>query len=195
MLAQALHRTHRGRSARHDHACTCDGRFCTSLRLRLSEEDSHARNAFCHSIPRRDLSSSSVRDRSRSSAHSRKVGSVGHALVRNLIYGGYTGVIYPVNPKAKGIQGVPCFPDLERHRRSRRTWSWWWCRPRYVERWCCRRPNWGRGTSWSFPPVSRKSAAKASSVRSASSRSPANTACRFWARTAWGSSTPIPTCR
>ncbi len=43
---------------------------------------------------------------------SRKVGSVGHALVRNLIYGGYTGVIYPVNPKAKGIQGVPCFSDL-----------------------------------------------------------------------------------
>ncbi len=43
---------------------------------------------------------------------SRKEGSVGHALVRNLIYGGYTGVIYPINPKAKGIQGVPCFPDL-----------------------------------------------------------------------------------
>ncbi|MFW6170990.1 MAG: acetate--CoA ligase family protein [Planctomycetota bacterium] len=43
---------------------------------------------------------------------SRKEGSVGHALVRNLIHGGYTGVIYPVNPKAKGIQGIPCFPDL-----------------------------------------------------------------------------------
>jgi acetyltransferase len=43
---------------------------------------------------------------------SRKVGSVGHALIRNLIHGGYTGVIYPVNPKAKGILGVPCFADL-----------------------------------------------------------------------------------
>src|SRR4030042_1472753 len=43
---------------------------------------------------------------------SRKVGSVGHALVRNLIYGGFTGVIYPINPNAKGIQGIPCFPDL-----------------------------------------------------------------------------------
>jgi acetate---CoA ligase (ADP-forming) len=43
---------------------------------------------------------------------SRKEGSVGHALVRNLIYGGYTGVIYPINPNAKGIQGIPCFPDL-----------------------------------------------------------------------------------
>jgi len=43
---------------------------------------------------------------------SRKTGSVGHAVIRNLIYGRYEGVIYPVNPKAKGIQGIPCFPDL-----------------------------------------------------------------------------------
>lgn len=43
---------------------------------------------------------------------SRKVGSVGHAVVHNLIHGGYTGVIYPVNPKAKAILGVPCFKDL-----------------------------------------------------------------------------------
>jgi len=44
---------------------------------------------------------------------SRKVGSVGHAVIRNLIYGHYTGVIYPINPQAKGILGVPCFPDLK----------------------------------------------------------------------------------
>ena len=44
---------------------------------------------------------------------SRKVGSVGHAVIRNLIYGHYTGVIYPVNPQAKGILGVPCFKDLQ----------------------------------------------------------------------------------
>lgn len=43
---------------------------------------------------------------------SRKPGSVGHAVIRNLIHGQYTGVIYPVNPKAKGILGVPCFKDL-----------------------------------------------------------------------------------
>jgi len=43
---------------------------------------------------------------------SRKVGSVGHAITRNLISGGYTGVIYPVNPKARGILGIPCFGDL-----------------------------------------------------------------------------------
>ncbi len=44
---------------------------------------------------------------------SRKVGSVGHAVIRNLIYGHYTGVIYPINPQAKGILCVPCFPDLK----------------------------------------------------------------------------------
>ncbi len=44
---------------------------------------------------------------------SRKVGSVGHAVIRNLIYGHYTGVIYPINPQAKGILGVPSFPDLK----------------------------------------------------------------------------------
>jgi len=34
-------------------------------------------------------------------------------VIRNLIYGHYTGVIYPINPQAKGILGVPCFPDLK----------------------------------------------------------------------------------
>ncbi len=43
---------------------------------------------------------------------SRKPGSVGHAVIRNLIHGQFEGVIYPINPKAKGIQGIPCFADL-----------------------------------------------------------------------------------
>ncbi len=43
---------------------------------------------------------------------SRKPGSVGHAVIRNLIHGQYEGVIYPINPKAKGILGIPCFADL-----------------------------------------------------------------------------------
>jgi len=34
---------------------------------------------------------------------SRRPGSVGHALMRNLVYGGYTGVVYPVNPKSKSV--------------------------------------------------------------------------------------------
>lgn len=43
---------------------------------------------------------------------SRRAGSVGHAVMRNLIYGGYTGVIYAVNPKAKSILGFRCVPSI-----------------------------------------------------------------------------------
>ena len=31
---------------------------------------------------------------------SRRPGSVGYAVTRNFIFGGYTGVVYPVNPRA-----------------------------------------------------------------------------------------------
>lgn len=43
---------------------------------------------------------------------SRREGSVGHAVLRNLIYGGYTGVIYAVNPKAKSILGFRCVQSI-----------------------------------------------------------------------------------
>ncbi len=43
---------------------------------------------------------------------SRTPGTVGNAIVKNLIYGGYTGTVYPVNPKAKSVLGVPSFPKL-----------------------------------------------------------------------------------
>ncbi|HNQ22074.1 MAG TPA: acetate--CoA ligase family protein [Phycisphaerae bacterium] len=43
---------------------------------------------------------------------SRTPGSVGHAITRNLIYGGFTGVVYPINPKAKSILGCRCTPRL-----------------------------------------------------------------------------------
>ncbi len=42
---------------------------------------------------------------------SRTPGSVGHAIVRNLIHGGYTGVVYPVNPKARSILGIATVPS------------------------------------------------------------------------------------
>ena len=43
---------------------------------------------------------------------SRSPTAVGHTLFRNLLLGGYTGVLYPVNPKAKSILGVKCYPTL-----------------------------------------------------------------------------------
>ncbi len=43
---------------------------------------------------------------------SRTPGKVGHAIVSNLIRGGFEGRILPVNPSATEILGLPCFPDL-----------------------------------------------------------------------------------
>ena len=43
---------------------------------------------------------------------SRKPGSIGAAILQNLVAGGYTGTIYPVNPSAKAIQHIPCYPDV-----------------------------------------------------------------------------------
>ncbi|MEO0071289.1 MAG: acetate--CoA ligase family protein [candidate division WOR-3 bacterium] len=39
-------------------------------------------------------------------------GSVGRALFANILFNGYTGVVYPVNPKAKSILGVKAYPSI-----------------------------------------------------------------------------------
>jgi acetyltransferase len=44
---------------------------------------------------------------------SRTVGSVGNAIITNLVLGGYTGVIYPVNPKTKSILGNRCVTSVQ----------------------------------------------------------------------------------
>lgn len=44
---------------------------------------------------------------------SRTPGSVGNAIMTNLVAGGFTGVVYPVNPKAKSILGNRCVPNIE----------------------------------------------------------------------------------
>jgi acetyltransferase len=43
---------------------------------------------------------------------SNRVGSVGHTVLRNLITGGFSGVVYPVNPKSESVQGVQAYPDV-----------------------------------------------------------------------------------
>ncbi|HAR98663.1 MAG TPA: acyl-CoA synthetase [Syntrophus sp. (in: bacteria)] len=43
---------------------------------------------------------------------SSREGSVGQSIFRNLLYGRYTGVLYPVNPKARSINGVRCYPTV-----------------------------------------------------------------------------------
>ncbi|MCE9613117.1 MAG: GNAT family N-acetyltransferase [Lentisphaerae bacterium] len=41
-----------------------------------------------------------------------KVGSVGHALMRNLIGSGYPGIVYPINSKRKSVLGVKAYPTI-----------------------------------------------------------------------------------
>ena len=44
---------------------------------------------------------------------SRKPGTVGHELVRNLVNGGFQGPVYPVNPSASHVASIPTFPSVE----------------------------------------------------------------------------------
>ncbi|MCS7192740.1 MAG: acetate--CoA ligase [Armatimonadetes bacterium] len=43
---------------------------------------------------------------------SRQIGSVGHAVLSNLLMGQFTGVVYPVNPKARSICGVRTYQSV-----------------------------------------------------------------------------------
>ena len=40
-------------------------------------------------------------------------GKIGNSVLRNLIEGGYRGRIYPVNPRAQEILGLPCYARVE----------------------------------------------------------------------------------
>lgn len=44
---------------------------------------------------------------------SRKDGSVGKVVFSNILLGGYTGILFPVNPNAKSILGVKCYPHIK----------------------------------------------------------------------------------
>ncbi|GAB06855.1 GNAT family N-acetyltransferase [Gordonia amarae] len=39
-------------------------------------------------------------------------GKVGHAVLVNLLAGGFTGPVYPVNAKRRSVQGVPTYPSV-----------------------------------------------------------------------------------
>jgi len=43
---------------------------------------------------------------------SRRVGSIGHQLVTNLLSGGFAGPVYPVNRSADTVAGVPAWPSV-----------------------------------------------------------------------------------
>jgi len=39
-------------------------------------------------------------------------GKVGHDIFANILFGGFKGTLYPVNPKAKSIESVKCYTDV-----------------------------------------------------------------------------------
>jgi len=39
--------------------------------------------------------------------------SVGGITLRNLVGGGFDGVVYPINPKREAVMGIACFPDVK----------------------------------------------------------------------------------
>jgi acyl-CoA synthetase (NDP forming)/GNAT superfamily N-acetyltransferase len=41
----------------------------------------------------------------------RKPGSIGRLILRNIVSGGYAGLVYAVNPHAAELEGVPCVPS------------------------------------------------------------------------------------
>src|SRR5512136_2637480 len=43
---------------------------------------------------------------------SRDPAKLGYAVLRNLLQHGYTGPVYPVNPKASEILGARCYPSI-----------------------------------------------------------------------------------
>lgn len=43
---------------------------------------------------------------------SNREGSVGRALFANILFNGYTGIVYPVNPKAKSVLGVKAYSSI-----------------------------------------------------------------------------------
>ncbi len=51
---------------------------------------------------------------------SRRPGTIGHEILRNLLDGGFTGPVYPVNPNARAVIGRAGVPDDRRRPRRRR---------------------------------------------------------------------------
>ena len=43
---------------------------------------------------------------------SNRRGSVGNAVMTNIISGGYAGKLYPVNPSSDTIQGLKCYKNI-----------------------------------------------------------------------------------
>lgn len=45
---------------------------------------------------------------------SRAPGKIGNVIVKNIISSGYRGKVYPINPKETEIEGLPCYPSVDK---------------------------------------------------------------------------------
>ena len=45
---------------------------------------------------------------------SRSPGKIGNVIVKNMISSGFTGKIFPINPKEAEIEGLPCYPSVDK---------------------------------------------------------------------------------
>ena len=43
---------------------------------------------------------------------SRRRGTVGREILRNIVTGGFPGAVYPVNPRARSLEGLPCLASV-----------------------------------------------------------------------------------
>ena len=39
--------------------------------------------------------------------------SVAGIALKNLVSGGFQGVVYPINPKYEAVMGITCYPDVK----------------------------------------------------------------------------------
>jgi len=46
---------------------------------------------------------------------SRRPGTIGHEIVATLVRNGFTGPVFPVNPRARSICAIPALPSLHDH--------------------------------------------------------------------------------
>jgi acyl-CoA synthetase (NDP forming)/GNAT superfamily N-acetyltransferase len=44
---------------------------------------------------------------------SRRRGTVGREILRNIVTGGFSGMVYPVNPRGAALEGLPCLPSVD----------------------------------------------------------------------------------
>ena len=114
---------------------------------------------------------------------SRRPGSIGAAVMANLVAGGFTGPIYPVNPHAATIEGLPAYASLRECPRRQSSPSLP-CLPARSSTSLATAPRPACALSWSSRPGSPRWAKRVSGASASCSPCAAPPACGWWVPTA-----------